>query len=66
MSKETRKVYARGLTVSDIGKVVEYHDIYENAHKVRLTDVGYDGSSTVLKFEEVARVPNNLLVEIFE
>lgn len=66
MSKEARTIWARGLTSSDRGSIVEFHDLMEKPHKVRIEDVGYDGTSTVIKFVEIARVPNNLPIQIWD
>lgn len=64
---EPRSISARELTRSSIGSVVEYFDIFEQPHKVRITDVKYDGtSSTVISYTDVAVLPNMLEVKVYD
>ncbi len=65
MSK-ARKIWARGLTSSDKGKVVEYHDAGFASHKVRIDEVSYEDGKTLITFSTVVRLPNNLEITLLE
>lgn len=65
MSK-ARKIYARGLTKSDVGRVIEYTDTGFAQHKVRVDDVTYEQGKTLVSFSTVVRLPNNLEISVID
>lgn len=61
-----RRIMARGITSNDRGRVIEFYDIFETPHKVKILDVAYKADKTIISYVETACIPNNLEVEVYD
>lgn len=61
MSKDSRKITARGLTVSNRGATIQYRN-----EKYLVEDVKYQGDSTLVKITNYIVIPNHAEIEVWD
>lgn len=68
MSKQSRRIAARGLTASSSGAVIEYADAQHVLHKIKVLNVGYNPSAgkTVVEYTATVELPNNLEITVWD
>lgn len=61
MAKDSRKIAARGLTVSNRGATIRYR-----GESYMVEDVKYQGNSTLVKITNYIVIPNSAEIEVWD